>query len=107
MANVLPTVFFENLTTDGTNITIPIASLIGLTAGEEDPSTGDGRELARTIVETIVSKYLALDVSNRPAFMTASKAQPTGTAVDRVRQSYTLAFEIDLDQAVVDLAPEV
>lgn len=106
MADVLPTVFFAGLTTDGTNLTIPIASLIGLTAGEEDPATGDGRELARSIVETIATKFLALDAANRPSRMSANKANPTGLAIDTVRQSYTLSFDIELDQATVDLAPE-
>ncbi len=38
MAAITPNTLFPNMTSDGTNITIPITDLPGLTAAEVDPT---------------------------------------------------------------------
>ena len=103
---MLPTDLFPNLTSDGTSITIPLTDLTGLTASEADPATGDGRELARILVNTIVSKYLAIPQGDRPARFVATKANPQGIGIEQIRQNYTLGFDVILDSAGVAMVAE-
>ena len=103
---MLPTDLFPNLTTDGTSITIPLTDLDGLTASEADPATGDGRELARILVNTMVKKYLELPVADRPARFVANKANPQGIGLEQIRQNYTLGFDVILDSAGVAMVSE-
>lgn len=44
-ATLAPKFVFPGYSSDGTNITIPIDNLIGLTAAEADATTGDWREI--------------------------------------------------------------
>lgn len=97
MANILPTVLFPNISVVGSDVVIPLGDLAGLTASEADPVTGDGRELARILVETIASKVLALPTADRPTRMTVAKANPQGIALDQIRQNYTVGFDVSLD----------
>ncbi|WP_342597673.1 hypothetical protein VKI21_06835 [Cyanobacterium aponinum UTEX 3222] len=106
MANILPSVLFPNMTSDGTSITIPLTDLPALTSAEADPATGDGREVARAIVEQVVSQVSALDANNAPTEMIVTKANPIGQGEDTVRQSYTLAFDISYDASGVSMVAE-
>ncbi|AUC61796.1 hypothetical protein AA637_11850 [Cyanobacterium sp. HL-69] len=103
---MLPTDLFPNLSTDGTSITIPLTDLDGLTASEADPATGDGRELARILVNSMVTKYLEIPQQDRPARFVASKANPQGIGVEQIRQTYTLGFDVLLDSAGVAMVSE-
>ena len=103
---MFPIDLFPNMTSDGTNITIPLSDLQGLTASEANPTTGDGRELARILVNTIVSKYLALPQAERPTRFVATKANPQGIGVEQIRQNYTLGFDVFLDSAGVAMVAE-
>jgi hypothetical protein len=106
MAAITPLQLFSGYNATATDITIPIASLIGLTAAEADETTGDGREVARAIIETITASYLALPVANRPARMSATKANPQGTGVDQVNQVYGFTFSLSIAQGEADLLAE-
>lgn len=63
----LPTDYFAGYTSDGTNITIPIASISGLTAAEADAGTGNGSEVVNKLIETAQATILAADAADRPA----------------------------------------
>lgn len=114
MSNILPTALFPNaelklaseaVTAD--SFVIPFSDLQGLTNSEADPATGDGRELARVLIDTIASKYLALSTADRPARMIVTKANPQGIAQDTIRQNYTLGFDVSLDSAGVAMVSEL
>lgn len=106
MANILPTIIFPNMTSDGTDLTIPIADLVGLTAAEADPATGDGRELARIIIHNIFSKINALADAAKPVEMIVTKANPIAQSSSVVRESYTISFDVNLDSTGLNLVAE-
>lgn len=107
MANITPAQLFAGFTADATSITIPLADLEGLTQVEADPATGDGREVSRIIVETIVSKLLSLPTADRPTRFSVSKANPQGIGLDQIRQSYTMAFDVAVQPTGATLVTEV
>ena len=62
---------FPGMSSDGTNITIPIAALAayGLTTALANPTTGDARTLARAIAARVDDWYRSLPVADRPLAM--------------------------------------
>lgn len=106
MANITPAQLFPGLTVDGTDVVIPLADLAGLTAVEADPATGDGREVARVLVNSIVAKIQALATADRPTKMTVTKANPQGIGVDQIRQAYSLSFDVSVDASGAALVAE-
>jgi hypothetical protein len=102
MPGVAPTVLFPNYTSDGTNISIPISSLPGLSAAEAHPTTGDGREVLRILIETAYQQFKAL--STKPTRMTFVKQSQSGVSEDVNRQPYNLSFEIANDPTLVAIA---
>ena len=108
MANILPTDAISGIASDGTNLTIPIASLVGLTSAQADPATGDGRELIRSICETIAQNIQALDPANRPTEMTFQKGNGNfqNGQQNTVREVFTVNFDVTYDPSNVTLTPE-
>lgn len=106
MAAITPSQLFAGMTGDATTITIPLADLVGLTQAEADPATGDGREVARILIETIVSKVNALATANKPTKFTVSKANPQGIGVDQIRQAYTASFDVSVSSSGASLVAE-
>ncbi|MDJ0661570.1 MAG: hypothetical protein QNJ42_19095 [Crocosphaera sp.] len=106
MAAITPATIFPNLTSDGTNITIPITDLAGLTAAEVDPSTGNGAELLRIICETAYTKINALDTANQPTQMRWSKPPAQGITAGVNRQDYTFGFNYSVDATAVNMVAE-
>lgn len=107
MATIRPNTLFPNISSDGTNLTIPIADLAGLSSAEADPTTGNGAEMLRIICECAYSKIEALDAANRPTQMTWSKPAPAGISPNVFRQSYTFGFNVNTDPTVLNIASEV
>lgn len=107
MASITPSQLFPGMSADATTITIPLADLAGLTQAEADPATGDGREVSRILLETMVSKVSALAVANRPTKMTVSKSNPQGIGIDQIRQAYSLSFDVGVNSSGATLVPEV
>jgi hypothetical protein len=107
MANITPAQLFPGLTIDGTDIKIPIANITGLTLVEADPTTGDGRELARTIIDVMVKRITALPQADRPTKMSVTKSNPQGIGVDQVRQAYSLSFDVSIESSGAALVAEV
>lgn len=64
--NKAPTSIWPSYSSDGTNITIPIAALDGLTAAEANASTGDWREIALAFSHTLYRHYYGLAAADRP-----------------------------------------
>ena len=74
-----PTSLWPSYTSDGTNITIPIAALDGLTADEAHTSTGDWRSIMLAFCSTGYRHYSELLTADKPTMFTAS--MPTITPV--------------------------
>ena len=97
MADILPSVLFPNMTADVTGITIPYTDIPALSQAEADPATGDGREVARGLIEAIATSVLALDTANAPTQFLVTKANPVGQGINTIRQSYTMSFDQVID----------
>jgi len=60
---------------DGINITVPIASITGLTAAEADVTTGDIRQILLKLLSRIKTVYDGLPSADRPATLFITEAQ--------------------------------
>lgn len=78
--NPAPTQLFAGMSEDGTDLTIPIASIPELTAAEADAVTGDLRKVCYAIGERMFEYYNALAVADRPTKLTIAKSVTTNAA---------------------------
>ena len=91
-----PTSLWPSYSSDGTNITIPIAALDGLTAAEAHTSTGDWRSIMLAMCSTAYRHYSELATANKPQMFSAS--MPTispvtsGTLAGTFRTTYSFVF---------------
>jgi hypothetical protein len=69
----VPSDLFPGYESDGTDITIPIADLIGLTAEEADAVTGDWRKIVQTMVRVMGNHMGLLSGSARTRTVTANE----------------------------------
>ncbi len=100
----LPTDFFPGYTADVTGITlIPYADTPGLTEPEANASTGDGREVLRTLLEGAYKKFIAL--TSPPTKMTFTKAT-ADVSTDVIRQTYTVSFVMDFNNSDSEIQTE-
>lgn len=91
-------------TTTAQGIFIPLSDFAGLTAGEANATTGDGRKVCFEIAKKTHASFAGLSTEDKPTKMTTSVGTPTGINATTVRRAYTFTF--DLDVADVDMAAE-
>ena len=91
-----PTSLWPGYTSDGTNITIPIAALDGLTSAEANAVTGDWRSIMLSICSTAYSHYIGLATADRPTAFQAGapsiQAVTSGTLTDTFKTTYSFIF---------------
>jgi len=91
-----PTSLWPSYTSDGTNITIPIAALDGLTAAEAHTSTGDWRSIMLSICSTAYRHYSELATADKPTMFIASMPTITpvssGTLAGTFKTTFSFAF---------------
>ena len=114
VANITPNQLFANYSLGGSgdslsaqSVVIPISDLPALSIAEADPSTGDGRELIRSLLQAIYSSFIAIPEASRPNQITATKSQDVGDEDDEVVQTYTFAFTGKFDPNLLTLNSEV
>lgn len=114
VANITPTQLFANYSLGASgsslsaqSVVIPISDLPALSIAEADPSTGDGRELIRSLLQAIYSSFIAIPEVSRPNQITATKSQDVGDEDDEVVQTYTFAFTGKFDPNLLTLNSEV
>jgi len=97
----VPEDLFPGMGSDGTDLTIPIASMTdyGLTAAHCVPGSGDARQLARCLTSRIKDWYFGLETAAQPAAMTVSVRRgvngTTGNFPNGYYDQYTFKFELD------------
>jgi hypothetical protein len=97
-----PSSWIASWSEDATNITIPIASLTGLTADHADGTTGDVRECVLSILETLYAAYAATAAADRPGKMTITKGASYPSA-GVFRQVFSFSIDTALTgSSVVD-----
>ena len=106
MALTTPFTFFPGIVADTNGITIPYASLPGLTESEANSQGGDGRAVALAMLERIFLTLDSLDSDNRPTGMNVVKNNPVGSGVNQVNQIYSVTFSFTYNTSTVELIPE-
>lgn len=106
--NAAPTEVWAGYSSDGVNITIPIANLTGLTVAEANATTGDWREIMLAFISTVHTHYVGLADADKPqAFSSATplyQSQTTGDLAPSVKVTYKQDFYASLD--VTDVIDE-
>lgn len=77
MATVRPTQLFPGYTSDGTNLTIPLASMPKLTAANAHPATGNAADVLWALIDAALDNLNALAPEAKPTKMTLTKTNPT------------------------------
>lgn len=85
---------------DGTDMTIPLASLPELTAGEADASTGDIRKILFAFCAAMEAKFASLPQADRPAKMTVVKTQGSLQGAT-VQVGFTFNFVLEIGELEV------
>lgn len=106
--NPAPTSIWSGYTSDGTNISIPIAALQGLTVAEADTVTGDWRAICLSFCATLYQHYYSLAIADRPQAMVAMTPFPqaitSGDFAGDFKITYQFAFYGTIETP--DISPE-
>lgn len=93
--NKAPTTLFPGYTSDGTNLTIPIAALDGLTAAEANTTTGDWRSIVLSLCTTVYRHYYALASADRPTAFTTRPPTTIPISSGSFEGSIKLVYSFD------------
>ena len=94
--NPAPNALFTSWSEDGTDITVPIASITDLTAGEADGTTGDWRAVLLRILGHSFNYNEGLADADRPTKLTIAR-QRFENAERKIVERYTFEFVTDTD----------
>jgi hypothetical protein len=89
-----PTTWLAGWSENGTDITLPIASLPQLTAAEADGTTGDIRKILFALCDALANAWNALAEADRPAKMAIARSTSVNDQTGGVRRAYTLQFDL-------------
>lgn len=92
----LPDSWISGLTEDGTDMTIPLASIAELTAAEADTVTGDIRKVWFALCKHMQDTWLATASADRPSKMTFSKSVSESPTTGKQTQAFTVQFVTDI-----------
>ncbi len=103
-AELRPNQWFADWSEDGNDITIPIASIPGLSAGDADGATGDIRAIIFRIMERLRSAYdVPSPVGDPPANMLVSKSQSFAAGV--LTETYTVTIKTNVASQTIVAEP--
>lgn len=113
MANILPPQVFSGYellaagdTATAESIAIPLSALTGLLSAEANAVSGDGREVARILCQTIADKIAALGAA-APSFMSVNQPSLLPLSATRVRKTLNFTFDIDVPVTNLQMPNEV
>lgn len=87
-----PTTWIENYASDGTDMTLPLASFPEITAGEAHTATGDIRKILFGFVEKLWLKWNGTVNADRPGKMTVAKTSSINVGAGTTTHTYTISF---------------
>lgn len=101
--NDTPTAWLPGYTSNGTTISIPIATFPELTVDEAHATTGDIRRILFAIADKMFKTYNALPESDRPARVEMFKSASIDVNTNVLTNSYTQTYECNIaGQEVLD-----
>jgi hypothetical protein len=87
-----PTTWLANWSENGTNISLPSASLPETDATECDGTTGDFRKVMLAFMEAVYQHYNGLATADRPAKMTITRSTSVNDTTGVITRTYAAAF---------------
>lgn len=100
-----PTNLFAGMSEDGTTLSIPLASIPGLTSAESDAVTGDSRKIIFSILERFSSFLTDLATEDQPDRVTVTRSRANETTESDVyERSFT--FRVKLGGTTLDVSDE-
>ena len=98
-----PSTWIANWSEDGTNVTLPIASVPELSAADADATTGDIRKVVFALMEKLYAAWVATAVADRPTQMTIAKVASQNVTTGVITNIYTVTCKSAvLTQEVAD-----
>ncbi len=88
-----PTTHISGLSEDGTDLTIPLASIAELTAAEADASSGDIRQITHGLAEMLFKVYDDMAEADLPTKVSATR---TDRSIDASTLERTISFTFEL-----------
>lgn len=85
--------WFASYTSNGTNMTLPIASFPELTAAEADVTTGDIRKLLYAFIERCWVKWNSLATADKSTKMVLAKNSFVDSTTGITTHTYTFTFQ--------------
>lgn len=92
--NPAPTSIWPSYTSDGTNITIPIAALDGLTAAQANATTGDWRAIAVSFADTLQRHYFELADADKPTALIVMTPFPQAVTSGDFAGTYRTQYQM-------------
>lgn len=101
--NLGPSAWFPDWTATSTHITLPIASLPGLTSAQAGAVSGDVRAVVLGFMEQLYAVYFDLASADKPEEMSITKSISSIDDGTTLRNRYTINLNTEvLTQSVVD-----
>jgi len=101
--NKTPTNWIPNYSSNGSALSIPLASFPELTVAEADTVSGDIRKILFAIMEQLIGKWNSTNTADRPEKMTVSRSTGVNELNGEVTKQFVLTFVTNvLSQEVVD-----
>ena len=96
-----PSAWLDSYASDGTTITLPIASITGLNVSDAHTTTGDIREITKYLIQTLLTHQDAVTEGEKIESMTITKNQSIAVA-GKVRTKYSVVFSCDIEETAVE-----
>jgi len=87
-----PTAWLANYSSNGTAISIPIATFPALTSAEANTATGDIRKILYAFCEKLMAVWNAANAVDRPSKWTLTNTAVIDTATGQITRTYTFRF---------------
>jgi hypothetical protein len=108
MAVLRPTDLFPSYDLTNGVISIDVADIVGITDVEAHPTTGNGSEVVRCLVNSFQQTYATKSAAAAaPLSWSATKNTPTGVNAGTVAQTYLFSFSTVQNPTTAVLIPDV
>ena len=101
-----PPAWLANWSEDGTNITLPLASLPETSAAEADATTGDIRKVMLALAEQMYQAYIALATADQPTKMVITRSTSVNDLTDVITRTYAFAFQAEASVGGIEVVAE-
>lgn len=101
----VPTKYIPNYSSDGTDMTLPIASFTELTSAEAHTTTGDIRKIIYAYCVQLYTLVQSLPAADRPTKWLLTKQSSTNDSTGVVTVTYTHQFLTTVGTQEVDDEP--